>query len=86
MTPGVKEILSNVYYLAGALAFLAALVRVLYGWFRDYDNSVRFTNDMATTHLPYLYKGMQTIAASLGVTLEPAPAINFSQPTKNHQA
>lgn len=79
------QTLSYIYYLAGALAFIAALVRVLYGWFRDYDNSVRFTTDMATTHLPYLYEGLQTIATSLGVPLKPAPTINFSQPPK-HQA
>jgi len=82
---GAVQAISYIYYLVGALAFLAAFIRVLYGWFRDYDNSVRFTADMATTHLPYLYEGMRTIAASLGVSLKPAPPINFSQPPK-HQA
>jgi hypothetical protein len=74
--------LSYAYYLAGAIAFLAATVRVLYGWFRDYDNAVRFTTDMATAHLPYLYEGLQTIATSLGVPLKPPPTINFSQSPK----
>ena len=85
MHPTPAQMLSYIYYLAGAIAFLAAFIRVLYGWFRDYDNSIRFTSDMATAHLPYLYKALQIIATSLGVPLEAPPPINFSHEPK-HQA
>lgn len=75
----IKQAVSLSYYIMGGLAFLAALIRVLYGWFRDYDNAIRFTTDMANSHLPYVYQSLQRIANKLDVELEAPPAINFSQ-------
>lgn len=78
--PPVKESLSFVYYLAGAIALVLAGIRVLYGWFKDYDASTRFTKDMALYHLPYIYTTLTAISSKLGIPdLKPPPNINFSQ-------
>jgi hypothetical protein len=78
-----KEGLSLFYYLLGALAAIIAVIRVLYGWFKDYDNSTQFTQDMAQTHLPHIYKSLARIADKLDVDLEDCPPIMFTTREKH---
>lgn len=70
--------LSDLYYLVGALSFISVFIRVVYGWFKDYDNAQRFTADMAKVHLPYIYNCMFRIANRLDLELDQAPTVNFS--------
>lgn len=80
----LKDGLSLVYYMIGAVAFVLAFVRVAYGWFRDFDNSNRFTVDMATVHLPYIYKALCKLAEKLDVEIEQSPLINFINRDDHH--
>lgn len=81
-----KEGLSLFYYMVGAVAFVLAFIRVLYGWFRDFDNANRFTADMAMVHLPYIHHALRKLAERLEVDLESAPPINFSSGKPPYQA
>lgn len=78
MPPELKALVTFIYYLAGAVAGILVFIRLLYGWFRDFDNSQRFTHDMALIHLPHIYDCLEKIGDALGIELEATPAVNFS--------
>ncbi|CAN5950538.1 unnamed protein product [Sphagnum jensenii] len=61
------------------LGALLVFIRIVYTWFKDFDNSQRFIYDMAQTHLPYVYSSLERIADKLDVALEDRPNINFTQ-------
>jgi hypothetical protein len=66
------------YYSLSAISFFLVFVRLVYTWFRDFDNSQKFICDMADTHLPYLYTSIQRIADKLDVELPATPSIKFT--------
>lgn len=80
----LKEHLPDIYYTVGALSFVSVFIRVVYGWFRDWDNAQRFTADMAKVHLPYIYNCLSRIASKLELEPFPPPPVNFSY-TKHDQ-
>lgn len=80
----VKDNVSVIYYSIGAVSFILMALRMVYSWYRDYDNANRFTSDMALIHLPYIHQALRRVAERLGVDLDPSPMINFSRST--HQA
>jgi hypothetical protein len=73
-----RDGISFIYYLIGAVAFVLVFIRLLYGWFRDFENGQRFTTDMAKVHLPYIYNSLNKIGDALGVELDHNPPVNFS--------
>lgn len=82
MIPSMHDF-SSIYYLIGALSFISVFIRVVYGWFRDYDNAQKFAADMAKVHLPYIYNCLNRIATKLEVQLPDRPEVNFSIPGHN---
>lgn len=82
----LKDSISLVYYMIGAVAFVLAFIRILYGWFRDFDNANRFTSDMATVHLPFIYKALCKLAERFDIELEQSPIINFSTHESGHKS
>lgn len=77
-TESAKATLSFIYYVAAGVGLLLAGIRIVYGWFRDYDNATRFTKDMALQHLPYIYSTLTAICKKLEIENELPPLVNFS--------
>jgi hypothetical protein len=77
--------LQDFYYGIGAVAFVLAFIRIVYGWFRDFDNAQKFTADMARVHLPYIYNCMFRIANKLDLELDQAPTVNFANGRRQPQ-
>jgi hypothetical protein len=74
--------ITNAYYALGALALCAALIRVLYTWFRDYDNTQHFVSDLALIHIPYINNCLGKIADKLDIALDQNPPVNFTYARK----
>lgn len=70
--------LQQLYYIAGGASFLAVFVRIVYTWFRDFDNAQRFTTDMARVQLPYIHNCLFLIAKKLDLDLDIPPPVNFT--------
>jgi len=79
----IPSYVTSTYYILAALAVVAVLIRVVYSFFRDFDNAKRFTSDMASIHLPYIYDCMNRIANKLDIELGKTPPVNFSTSRPN---
>lgn len=81
----LKEIVTLIYYGSATISIILVAVRLLYTWFKDFDNSQRFITDMAQVHLPYIYDCFEKIGKRLDVPLDERPIVNFSL-DRTHQA
>lgn len=81
-----KDAVNLGYYAIGGLALIGVLVRNLYTWFRDFDNTQRFASDMALIHLPHIYNCLEKIADKMEIPLEQKPPVNFSFISHKSQA
>jgi hypothetical protein len=73
-----KSYVAYFYYAIGGVGLVLVLIRNLYTWFRDFDNTQRFASDMALIHLPHIYDCLGKIADKMEITLERVPPVNFS--------
>lgn len=74
-----KDSIAFVYYTIATVSVILVFIRLVYAWFRDFDNSQRFITDMAKVHLPHIYDCFEKIADRLDIKLEKAPTVNFSE-------
>jgi hypothetical protein len=67
------------------LTFLGVCARAIYRKARSIDVTQRFTEEMATNHLPHLYHGLNLICDKLDIPITEPPVINYSDFSKKEQ-
>ena len=70
------ELSEAVFYALGTVAIVTGVVRYMYNWLVDYEESQAMTREIAYTHLPFIYAALQAICVKLDVHLDPAPVIS----------
>ena len=70
--------------IVAIIAVLSPFSKWIYRWVTRININHRFTVQMATNHLPHLYKGQRLIAQKLGIELDDDPIIQFVEINGKH--
>lgn len=57
----LKDIASTVYYILAIFSVGCVVVKLFYGWLRGDQIHKKFVTEMASCHLPYIYRELRTI-------------------------
>ena len=70
--------------IGALITVLIAFSKWIFRWVTRININHKFTTDMATNHLPHLYRGQRQIAKKLGVELDDDPIIQFVEINGKH--
>lgn len=70
-----QAFLSKFYYIAGSILILLSAIRYVYLYVRDNDTSIKIVQQLATVHLPYIYKTLAVVAKKLDAEIEEPPVL-----------
>lgn len=57
----LKDTIASVYYGLAITSVIGVTCKLLYGWVRGDQISKRFIVDMASQHLPYIYRELRML-------------------------